>query len=82
MTIIISKTNYTDYKIYSISYFYSYPYWEWKEIFKNNPLPVDAYLIHFWGSASNTFTIDIDEKYLNQSDSLYATIAKRYLIDS
>lgn len=67
------------YRIYPKSFFYFYSWLEWRKIFEKNPLPKNAYLIHFWAACSSEFTRKIDESYIKSDDALYSQIAKRFI---
>ena len=64
------------------SYFHFCDYRKWRSIFSNSELPDDAFVIHYFGKLSFEFTKNLDEKYVKDSESLYARVARRYIAES
>ncbi|MDP6670376.1 MAG: glycosyltransferase [archaeon] len=68
-----------DCRILPKSYFYSYSWKEGKNIFQENEVPEDAYLIHLWLYKSHRLIKRITEEYIKTDNSLYSSIAKQYV---
>jgi hypothetical protein len=64
------------------SYFHFCDYRDWKSIFSEGELPDDAFVIHYFGKLSFEFTKGVDDKYVRDTESLYARAARRYVTDS
>lgn len=61
-------------------YFHFCDYRQWRAIFSKTPLPEDVYVIHYFGKLSFDYTKSLDDDYVRSSESLYAGVARRYLV--
>lgn len=60
--------------------FYFHGHWEWREIFKDNPIDERMYVLHWWGKNSLRFVRDlVTPEYVDTSDSLYAKVVRKVL---
>jgi hypothetical protein len=64
------------------TYFHFCDYRDWKSIFSEGELPDEAFVIHYFGKLSFEFTKSLDDRYVRDSESLFARAARRYLADS
>lgn len=61
-------------------HFYFYKSSHWQQIFEDNPIDDQMYVIHWWNKHAGTFARKtVNPEYIKTSNSLYAKVVKRVL---